>query len=213
MHKTYRDMWTAVDASNVYRAERTADAKPQAEDSTPDFSDVDFEQAEQIELTGQPDINFQYFSTREEFEDRLNALMGFASKTNLSTIYGIIALKVDHHDVESTGSGSAEDKVTRFTNIFIRSLRVPRKFIPPNRIDSERRKSDQPEYTNIRGNFDLACRTLPTKNNPHLLEFVLYDCRYEDAIKKMEGFKESARDLGLSIEVEIGHYNGGKFNL
>ena len=69
-----------------------------------DLSQFDFEQGETIELSGNIDTeqysNLQYFSTREEFEDRISTLIDRARKTDLNTIYGTIKIKESFIDGE-----------------------------------------------------------------------------------------------------------------
>ncbi len=218
MHKPGQDVWTALDGADVHRMERTADkslADKQEKEAT-DFSKVDFEGAEKIELTGGEDTsrysNLQYFSTREEFEDRLNALMSWTSKANLSTIYGIITIRDEFLEVDNEYLERAQNAITRFEDFFVKNIRVPRKYTPPPAHGGNKRKSDDPGYKNIRGNFDLVCRTPSSHNNPHMLEFVLYDCGYQDALKKLERFKKFAKELSLILEIEISHYTGQKLN-
>lgn len=173
-----------------------------------DLTDIDFAGAERIEISG--DLgrltysNLQYFSDRKEFEDRLGALMSWADKAGLSTIYGIISIKTVRSAENVWSSGASREAIAQFESFFVKNIRVPKKFTPPGK---QQRRSDGGGHGSIKGNFDLVCRTPSKRNNPHLLEFVLFDCEYEDAAGKVESFKEFAHDLQLNIECEIRQYN------
>ena len=209
-------MWTTLDSSDDYRKQRARNFIPPSDDTITDLSHIDFAQGEKIELIGYIDTkrysNFQYFSTRAEFENRLSALMGWARKANPRTIYGIVTINKNVVAGENLSTDSIEDAIAGFEDIFIRSIRVPRKYIPPVGSEGEKRKSDNPDYKNIRGNFDLAYRTPGRARNPHMLEFVLYDCGYKNLLKKIKTFEEFAEGLGLRIKVEFSRCTGQKLN-
>jgi len=207
MDKFGRDAWATLGGSEVHRMERIGDSSSPSGHTDTDFSQIDFSQGEKIEMTGKIDpaqyTNFQYFSSREEFEDRLSALMSWAGKSNPNTMYGIVSISKNIPDQNKNSIDSVEEAIAAFEDFFIKNIRVPRKYTPPVASDCKRRKSDNPGYKNIRGNFDLVCRTPSTEENPHMIEFVLYDCGYYNVRKKIKTFKKFARNLGLSIEIEI----------
>jgi len=214
MDKLNRDIWTSLD-SHIIRKERVAqgvDETPSPDESTLDLSQIDFEQGEKIELLGDPEISqnshLQYFSNRIEFKNRLNALMTWNNKVNLRIIYGILTIKQAKIERNNTPLAQQQDVTAKFENFFVKNIRVPRKYYPPTLIEQGRRKSDDPDYCHIRGNFDLVCRTPAEGENPHILEFVLYDCGYKDALKKIKILEKYALDLQLTIEAQISYYTG-----
>ena len=175
-----------------------------------DLSQFDFEQGETIELSGNIDTeqysNLQYFSTREEFEDRISTLIDRARKTDLNTIYGTIKIKESFIDGEHSSIDSIDDAIARFEDVLIRNIRVHRKYTPPVGSERKKRKSDKLDNNNFGENFDLACRAPTTPDNPDMLNFILYDCGYGDALKKIKKFEDVAQDLGLRARVEIFQY-------
>lgn len=211
MHKASRDVWTSFDR-DVRRKERIEEEAPNLRESVVDLSQIDFDQGEEIELTANAEIsphsNLQYFSTREEFEMRLNALMTWNTTTINSTIYGVLTIKHESLGLNTTSFDQQQDATSRFEKFFVKNIRVPRKYTPPTLKKRKRRRADLSNYKKVNGNFDLVCRTPAEEKNPHILEFVLYDCGYRNAQKKIKVFEKYARELKLTIDIELSRYTG-----
>ena len=173
-----------------------------------DLSHIDFEKGEQIELTGTIDSSsLQYFCTRAEFRSRLDALLHWASNSNPSIVYGTVTIKEDFLDVGDPLIDSAESAIAKFEDFFVKNIRVPRKYEPPPG-GSKNRKSDNPNYKELKGNFDLVRRVPSTINKPQMLEFILYECPQQSALIKGKKFEAFAREIGLNVQVQVSLYNG-----
>jgi hypothetical protein len=174
-----------------------------------DLSPIDFGQDETIELTGNIDTekysNLQYFSTGTKFKNSISALIDRANKTDLNTIYGTIKIKENYFDEKNSPIDFVDDAIAKFEDIFIRNIRVQRKYTPPPASERNKRKSDKPDNNTIKGDFDLASRAPTTLDNPDMLNFMLYDCGYDDALKKFKKIEGIAEELGLSVRVQIFH--------
>jgi hypothetical protein len=174
------------------------------------LSPFDFGQDETIELTGNLDTekysNLQYFSTGAKFKNCISTLIDRANKTDLNTIYGTIKIKENYFGEKNSPIDSVDDAIAKFEDVFIRNIRVQRKYSPPPGSERNKRKSDKPDNKTISGNFDLASRAPTTLDNPDMLNFMLYDCSYDEALKKFKKFEGFAEELGLSVRFQIFHY-------
>ena len=163
----------------------------------------------EIEIGGINPVELsEYFCSRSEFRDRLHALMGMSklSKTNL--VYGLITLKEEFLDQEELSLDWAEDAIARLENAFIKSVRVPRKFVHPENGVNKKRRSDGADYKKMKGNFDLARRIPSTVDKPHRIEFILYDCDMKSAMEKTKNFEMLALELGIQVKTEVSLYTG-----
>ena len=210
MDKPKKDAGIAPDDqdSEFRRVKRTNSTRA-AKEMGADLSHIDFEKGERIELSGVSDESHsQYFCTRAEFQSRLNALLHWASNSNPSIVYGTITINEDFLDTGDPLIDSAENAIAKFEEFFVKNIRVPRKYAPPGESSSKNRKTDQPGYKDIKGNFDLVRRVPSTISRPNMLEFILYECSVPSAMKKAQKFKDYAREVGLSIKVQVSLYKG-----
>lgn len=213
MDKPKKDSWIALDSHDINRIKRAKNSTRVAKNKGTDLSHIDFEMGEKIELTGSDaSSRLQYFCTRAEFRSRLEALLRWASNNKPSIVYGTVTINEDFLDVGDPSIDSAEGAIAKFEDFFVRNIRVPRKYMPPGETSSKKRKTDNPSYKDIKGNFDLVRRVPSTINKPHMLEFILYECGLHSALKKTKKFEDFARDVGLNVKVQVSLYSGKMLN-
>ena len=118
-------------------------------------------------------------------------------------IYGTISIDEQLLDGENLAIDHVEETIGEFENAFINYIRVPRKYVPPAKNNSRKRKSDKTGYTGLSGNFDMARRIRSTSDMPRMIRFIMYYCDLATARKKAKALKKLAQDLGLRIRVDV----------
>ena len=104
----------------------------------------------EIELTGDSiQERSQYFSTRIEFRTRLSALKSLSSLSKTNLIYGTITVKEKYLDQEDLSRDWADDAIANLEDLFIKNVRVPRKYVRPESDTFNKRESDRPDCKKI----------------------------------------------------------------
>lgn len=190
-------------ASGALSAEHTRGLSKASEagHSTVDSKWMDSKLEYQVELLALEPIRPQYFCSRGEFENRLTTLVRLASQTRVRLIYGTISIDEQFLEGENLAKDHLEETMVEFENAFINYIRVPRKYVPPAKNISRKRKSDATGYTGLSGNFDMARGTPSTTNKPRMIEFIMYDCDPATARKKAKALKNLAQPLCFTLLV------------
>ena len=206
----------AVNEANTKARSPAAQAAVRAVASTsessvpaaPGFAQIDFEHAEKNNLRGSRSLEWlQYFCTRAEFVNRAKALIAWSATYHVTLIYGVITIDTSKDRL----ADPADEVLATFEDFFIRSIRVPRNYILPPKSRCQRRKSDKPLFYGVRGNFDLARRIPGGRGEPHMIEFILYDCKRKAAVERANVFEDVGGSLGLHIRVDVQVYRGQGF--
>ncbi len=168
-------------------------------------SAIDFSQGEKKELTSttvEPFSNLQYLSPSSDFDTKLKALLALTDPDRQKVVYGLIAVDMPAATTGRHLTDSVEKAYFAFENRLIKDLRVPRQYQPPI-LQENRQKSGLP------GNFDCVARKPSSPNEPHTLEFLMYNCSYQEALNRLEGFVRFATEqLKLLMWSGIAQYEG-----
>jgi hypothetical protein len=199
-----KDVDPCAQDTEVLKQERHLDAATNHITGS-DLSAIDFSQGDKKELasiTVEPFSNLQYLSSSSELDTKLKALIELTDPDRQEVVYGLIAVDMLAATTGRYLTHSVEEAYFHFENQLIKGLRIPRRYQPPTPQEN-RQKSGLP------GNFDCVARKPRRLNKPHTLEFLMYNCSYQEALNRLEGFFRFATEqLKLVMWFGIAQYEG-----